>query len=552
MLRQRVKGNESDRFITARSVERDKKIEKYNIKEEKSTESEQLREGLNLNDNRSVERKIKTPLIVTDEKQYSKRLYLSLLKSQIFNMERVNSKTDQENLNSSGMSKRKKKYTEYISKLSGDKNELGGSSLTLKNLGASSSHNLNNVVKKIDFSTLGSNNSENYYPNIRTVNKHNIENLPFTEENTKPSFKKLINFEIEDSQCTKDFLRQKKIPKSPFKVLDAPSLKDDFYLHLLHWSSKDQLAVGLDKSLYIWESKNASVNLLSSLEDEYLSSVCWTLDGERLLVGTSGGKVNIWDVEKAKCLTTYHHHTERVGVVTTMNMNSNIFSSGSQDKLIYTYDLRVNPESTPVSKMVGHTQEVCGLKWSGNDSLLASGGNDNKLLLWSGNKMNLEKKLKSHTSAVKALAWSPHKFGCLISGGGTQDRTIKIWNTNTMKLTESIDTSSQVCNIAFSKHTHEFVTTHGYSDNLILVWDSDTLDVKATLKGHKDRVIYLSTGPDLQKIVTGAGDETIRFWDVFISDEKSSSVRDRSLKGNKMNSNKTCTNMIETNCLNLR
>ena len=154
MLRQRVKGNESDRFITARSVERDKKIEKYNIKEEKSNESEQLREGLNLNDNRSVERKIKTPLIVTDEKQYSKRLYLSLLKSQIFNMERVNSKTDQENLNSSGMSKRKKKYTEYISKLSGDKNELGGSSLTLKNLGASSSHNLNNVVKKIDFSTL--------------------------------------------------------------------------------------------------------------------------------------------------------------------------------------------------------------------------------------------------------------------------------------------------------------------------------------------------------------------------------------------------------------
>ena len=41
------------------------------------------------------------------------------------------------------------------------------------------------------------------------------------------------------------------------------------------------------------------------------------------------------------------------------------------------------------------------------------------------------------------------------------------------------------------------------------------MDIKATLKGHKQRVIYMALGPDSKKIVTGAGDETIRFWDVF-------------------------------------
>lgn len=35
MLRQRVKAGESDRYITARSVEREKKIEKYTIRENK-------------------------------------------------------------------------------------------------------------------------------------------------------------------------------------------------------------------------------------------------------------------------------------------------------------------------------------------------------------------------------------------------------------------------------------------------------------------------------------------------------------------------------------
>lgn len=35
-----------------------------------------------------------------------------------------------------------------------------------------------------------------------------------------------------------------------------------------------------------------------------------------------------------------------------------------------------------VSKLVGHKQEVCGLKWSFDDQQLASGGNDNKLYIW--------------------------------------------------------------------------------------------------------------------------------------------------------------------------
>ena len=39
----------------------------------------------------------------------------------------------------------------------------------------------------------------------------------------------------------------------------------------------------------------------------------------------------------------------------------------------------------------------------------------------------------------------------------------------------------------------------------------------ATLTGHTFRVLYLSMSPDGQAIVTGAGDETLRFWNVFPS-----------------------------------
>ncbi|MEQ2202381.1 Fizzy- protein, partial [Xenoophorus captivus] len=85
-----------------------------------------------------------------------------------------------------------------------------------------------------------------------------------------------------------------------------------------------------------------------------------------------------------------------------------------------------------------------------------------------------------HLAAVKAIAWSPHQHGLLASGGGTADRCIRFWNTLTGQPLQCTDTGSQVCNLAWSKHTNE-----------------------------------LAMSPDGEAIVTGAGDETLRFWNVF-------------------------------------
>lgn len=41
-----------------------------------------------------------------------------------------------------------------------------------------------------------------------------------------------------------------------------------------------------------------------------------------------------------------------------------------------------------------------------------------------------------------------------------------------------------------------------------------------TLTGHSYRVLYLSMSPDGESIVTGAGDETLRFWNMFPSASK--------------------------------
>jgi cell division cycle 20-like protein 1 (cofactor of APC complex) len=52
---------------------------------------------------------------------------------------------------------------------------------------------------------------------------------------------------------------QRKVPKNPYKVLDAPELQDDFYLNLVDWSSQNLLSVGLSACVYLWSASNSQV-----------------------------------------------------------------------------------------------------------------------------------------------------------------------------------------------------------------------------------------------------------------------------------------------------
>ena len=187
----------------------------------------------------------------------------------------------------------------------------------------------------------------------------------------------------------------------------------------------------------------------------------------------------------------------------SLSWNQHILSSGGRDSLIVQHDVRV--ANHIVSTYVGHNQEVCGLKWNEEGTTLASGGNENFLCLWDAamsrrsdssrvNNSNVRNQvsprlvLTQHQAAVKALAWCPFHRGLLASGGGTADRTIKFWNTNSGTLLNSIDTGSQVCSLLWSKHHRELCSSHGFSENQLILWKYPTMTKIQEFKGHTARV----------------------------------------------------------------
>lgn len=140
-----------------------------------------------------------------------------------------------------------------------------------------------------------------------------------------------------------------------------------------------------------------------------------------------------------------------------------------------------------VKQLENHTQEVCGLRWSLDGTTLASGGNDNLLTIWDLHRNEPRFVSDRHQAAVKALAWCPFQSNLLASGGGTADRNIKLWNTSTGVCINSIDTKSQVCSLVWSTHYKELLSSHGFSQNQLIVWKYPSMTKLTELKGHSAR-----------------------------------------------------------------
>ncbi|XP_050221666.1 cell division cycle 20.3, cofactor of APC complex-like [Mercurialis annua] len=310
----------------------------------------------------------------------------------------------------------------------------------------------------------------------------------------------------------------RRLPKREMRTLDAPNIKDDYYMKIIDWGNNNVLAVALGQAVYLWNAENSNILKLLEVDgvNDYPTSIAWSEDNRSLAVGFMKSKLQIWDTKTSKCIRQMDGHTDRIAALA---WNGHTLTSGSQDTTILNHDARARNSTT--CSIVAHTSEVCGLKWS-EGNLLASGGNENKIYIWEASKMSSSSflhKFDDHRSAVKALAWCPYQYNVLASGGGANDGCIKIWNLQKGSCITNIDTKAQVCALEWNRHHKEILSGHGYSlgglqDSLCL-WKYPGLSKVGEIHGHSNRVVGLSQSPDGLTVVSAGADQTLRFWEIF-------------------------------------
>ena len=160
---------------------------------------------------------------------------------------------------------------------------------------------------------------------------------------------------------------KRKIAKVPTKVLDAPSLQDDFYLNLVDWSPQNVLAVGLGNCVYLWNASTSKVTQLCDLSEteDVVTSVAWSEGGRHLAVGSSRGEVQLWDASNQKLIRVMGGHSARIGALSWKQSSSggaptagssSLLASGSRDRLIHLRDPR--SESAYEMRLCAHKQNI--------------------------------------------------------------------------------------------------------------------------------------------------------------------------------------------------
>jgi len=153
---------------------------------------------------------------------------------------------------------------------------------------------------------------------------------------------------------------------------------------------------------------------------------------------------------------------------------------------------------------------VSSLAFRFDSLILASGGSDGTIHLWSIDRRGEDATLEGHFSTVTSLAFSPD--GTLLASGGI-DKTVRLWDVESRRQKQILKgQSTGVYALAFS--LDGMLLASGGNDGVINLWEVKTGRLIAALKGHSSRVNTLIFSKDGKLLISSGDDGTVFVWGV--------------------------------------
>jgi WD40 repeat protein len=178
-------------------------------------------------------------------------------------------------------------------------------------------------------------------------------------------------------------------------------------------------------------------------------------------------------------------------------------ASGSEDDTVILWDLE---HGMPGKTLRGHSEVVRSVAWSASGQL-ASASADNTVILWDLEHDLPAKTLKGHPDEVYSVAWS--EDGQLASG--SRDGTVILWDLERQEPARILEGhSDNVSSLAWSSRGR---LASGSWDGTIILWDLERGVPDSRLEGHSDKVNSVAWSTERQ-LASGSWDDTIIIWDL--------------------------------------
>lgn len=185
--------------------------------------------------------------------------------------------------------------------------------------------------------------------------------------------------------------------------------------------------------------------------------------------------------------------------------NDTLVASGSVDSTAKIW----NKETGKLIHSLEHPIGVTALAFSPNGNLLTTCAYDGKIRIWQLPEGKLVKELSGHEGTVWTLDFSSD--GKTVASAG-EDKTVKVWDAETGKLLKTLSGHSlNIWDVKFSPDGAKIAS--GSFDKTIKIWDTKTGKLLNTLAEHSEAVVSLAFSPNGKSLVSTSDDKTIKLWD---------------------------------------
>jgi WD40 repeat protein/uncharacterized caspase-like protein len=304
-----------------------------------------------------------------------------------------------------------------------------------------------------------------------------------------------------------------------------------------------------------YDFSSGNIRHLRSFEgnSDWVSSVDFSSDGKKILIGTWDDSARLWDAENGVQVQDFRGHSGDVrgvafspngdlvatagrdGTVRIWNANNGLemerlevqkggirsvaFSSdgrwlltGGDDGSARVWDAKKG--FMPLCSMGPHEGRVSSAAFSPDGRQVVS-SSEQIVSLWDIDRQSIVQYFRGHSRLVNSVAFSPDGFRILSAGW---DGYIRIWDSRSGSEILKLEGHTNGIHSAIFSQDGRYVASGG-EDRTIRLWDSNTGQELRSFFGHTSAVIQVALSPDNRFLLSASADQTARLWDTETGEE---------------------------------
>ncbi|KAF2204962.1 WD40 repeat-like protein [Delitschia confertaspora ATCC 74209] len=214
----------------------------------------------------------------------------------------------------------------------------------------------------------------------------------------------------------------------------VPFIGHHNYVFSIAFSPKGNMLVSgsYDEAIFLWDVRAARVMRSLPAHSDPVGGVDFVRDGTLIVSCANDGLIRVWDTATGQCLRTLVHEDNAPVTSVRFSPNGKYILAWTLDSCIRLWNY-VDGKGRCVKTYQGHVNTkyslagcfgVYGSPPLQQYAFVASGSEDNSIVVWDVSSKNVLQRLEGHTGVVMGVDTHPNEQA-IVSGG--LDRTVRVW-----------------------------------------------------------------------------------------------------------------------------